>query len=667
MDLQTFTKYYTENSVPPHDGNFDYGFMHKLSDFIEKCYAEIPPCHNAFINEVMNAPMTLTELKQAIGRAKNGKSGGIDGIPIEFIKYGTGTIHNAILALFNYIFDHGQYPDLRSRGIVNPVYKTGSMCSPENYRKITLISALGKIFDSILNNRMHFCKEDLWVDNVWQNGFKPGSHTTDNSFIFNAVIDNYTALKRPLFVCYVDFKSAFDFINRHTLLFKLITNGFTGKVFTILRDLFSKSKSRVKWDSVLGEYFDNFYGVLQGGVISPTLFNTFIDDMQKMFHGIDGVSMGNMKINHLLQADDLVLISETSTGLQRLLNRLETYCHRWHLILNTTKTKIMIFNKMYCVCQDINAFIYDKRQITECDKYKYLGVIISNKKMRFKENFQYLKEKSTRACISADVYVRSAVGNELPFRLQLKLFDQQIRPIIEYASNIWCPDAPVEELERVQLKFLKRALGVSLSTPTLAVYGETGRFPLHLRQQDQMLKLWLRIQRMPDDSIMKQIYRELLALSNDGHDNWANWVNSLFVKFNVLRADLDSISPNDLDKFLSNFRETRYRKFMIDWLRELNGLSSNCKLRTYRIFKTDFCLEPHLLYMQNKKHQRAMTRLWVSSHKLQIEAGRHSLPTVPIGDQLCTYCEQNVIDDENNFMMACNFHDAERGKSFCDN
>ena len=239
--------------------------MHKLSDFIDKCDAEIPLCHNAFIDEVMNAPMTLPEFKQAIGRAKNGKSGGIDGITIAFIKYGTGTLHNAILALFNYIFDHGQYPDVWSRGIVNPVYKTGSLCSPENYRKITLISALGKIFDSILNNRMRFCKEALRVDNVWQNGFKPGSHATDNLFIFNAVSDKYTALKRPLFVCYVDFKSAFDFINRHALLFKLITNGFTGKVFTILRDLFSKSKSRVKWDSVLGEYFDNVYGVLQGG------------------------------------------------------------------------------------------------------------------------------------------------------------------------------------------------------------------------------------------------------------------------------------------------------------------------------------------------------------------------------------------------------------------
>ena len=103
---------------------------------------------------------------------------------------------------------------------------------------------------------------------------------------------------------------------------------------------------------------------------------------------------------------------------------------------------------------------------------------------------------------------------------------------------------------------------------------------------------------------------------------------------------------------------------MIDWLSEFNGLYPNGKLRTYRIFKMDFCLEPHLLCIQHKKHQRAMPRLPVSSRKLQIEPGRHSLSTVPIGDRLCTYCEQNVIDNENHFMMACNFHDAERERLY---
>ena len=138
------------------------------------------------------------------------------------------------------------------------------MRCPENYRKITLLSSLGKIFESVLNNLLCFCKEALRLNNPWQNSFKQGSRTTDNLFIFNVILDKYKALKRPLYVCYVDFKSAFHYINRHALLFKLMTQGFTGKIFTIIRNLFSKAKSMVKWNSEVGELFNNICGVLQG-------------------------------------------------------------------------------------------------------------------------------------------------------------------------------------------------------------------------------------------------------------------------------------------------------------------------------------------------------------------------------------------------------------------
>ena len=70
----------------------------------------------------------------------------------------------------------------------------------ENYRKISLVLSLGKIFDSVLNNRLCFCREAFGLNNPWQNGFKQGSRTTDNLFLFNAILDKYKALKRPLYV-----------------------------------------------------------------------------------------------------------------------------------------------------------------------------------------------------------------------------------------------------------------------------------------------------------------------------------------------------------------------------------------------------------------------------------------------------------------------------------
>ena len=195
-------------------------------------------------------------------------------------------------------------------------------------RKITLLSSLGKIFDSILNNRLCFCKETFRPNNPWQNGFKQGSRTTDNLFNFNAISDKYKALKHPLYVCYVDFKSAFHYINRHALLFKLMTQGFTGKIFTIIRNLFSKAKSMVKWNSKVGELFNNVCGVLQGGTISPTLFNAYVDDMQSFLNEEPNIKIGGQTINHLLQADDLILVSETSVGLRKLLDKLTKYCRR---------------------------------------------------------------------------------------------------------------------------------------------------------------------------------------------------------------------------------------------------------------------------------------------------------------------------------------------------
>ena len=142
------------------------------------------------------------------------------------------------------------------------------MSLPDNYRKITLLSSLGKLFDFVLNKRLCFSKDALQNGNPWQNVFKQGTQSTDDLFILNGIIEKYQALNRPVYMCFVDFKSAFDYVNRHALLFKLTSRGYSGSFFRMLCDLFSKAKSRVKLNMELSKVFDNVYGVLQKGVIS---------------------------------------------------------------------------------------------------------------------------------------------------------------------------------------------------------------------------------------------------------------------------------------------------------------------------------------------------------------------------------------------------------------
>ena len=256
-------------------------------------------------------------------------------------------------------------------------------------------------------------------------GFKPGSRTTDNLFIFYAIIDKYQATRKPLYVCYLDFKSAFAL------------QGFMGKMFSLLRNLFGKSQNQSKWNSEVGDLFDNMHDVLQGGTASPTLFKIYVDDMQTAFDAVSGVIIGGMAINHPLQADDLILISETSVGLQKLLARFDKYCNSWHILLNVTKTKTMVFNKRFQIAEVLKYFNYNVNKIEECSEYKYLGVIFSRHGQRFESYHAHIANKAQRAIITCRTTIHGVVGNKLPSRVYIKTFNQQIRPILEYASETW--------------------------------------------------------------------------------------------------------------------------------------------------------------------------------------------------------------------------------------
>ena len=415
------------------------------------------------------------------------------------------------------------------------------------------------------------------------------------------------------------------------------------------------------------EMFDNIYGVLQGGVISPSLFKLYIDDMCQYLGDSTGVTVGGTLINHLLFADDLVLMSETSIGLQCLIHKLEIYCHRWHMSLNIFKTKVMVFNEGSQICRDVANFTFEGKYIEQVDSYKYLGVIISGSQNRFKKHFSYMKDKANRAIITTNIYIRQATRGELPSHLYLKVFDQQIRPILEYASEIWCQPQPIEELERTQLKFLKKSIGVSQSTPTPAVLGETGRFPLHLRQEDSLLKLWARLNLLPSTNILYKIYTDLLQLHNEGHDTWSGRVKAIFSKYGTDDREIDGLTtPAEYHNFLQTFREIRHNRYAQNWLSTIRNNEKSTKLCTYRLIKNDYRIEPHLLYVENKKHQRALTRLRVSSHKLHIELGRHVRPPIPPTDRLCQFCNSREIDDEVHFLITCEFHGENRNSLLAD-
>ena len=152
---------------------------------------------------------------------------------------------------FNAILDTGFFPDQWSVGCIHPVYKNkGERDNVQNYRPITILSCLGKLFTAILNSRLNLFLEENMILNENQTGFRSQYSTLDHIFSLNAQIEILKVKKQKLFCCFVDFSSAFDSVWRLGLWRKLIQSDVNGKVLNVIYNMYGDIKSCV---SLLGK------------------------------------------------------------------------------------------------------------------------------------------------------------------------------------------------------------------------------------------------------------------------------------------------------------------------------------------------------------------------------------------------------------------------------
>lgn len=158
--------------------------------------------------------------------------------------------------LFNLVLSSGKVPDDWSIGIICPVYKgKGDRLNVDNYRGITVLSCLGKLFTSIINDRIQTFLDDNNLLGNEQAGFRQGNSTTDHVFTLHCLIDIYLQERKRLFCTFVDYKEAFENVQRNLLWEKLLSSGISGKVLTVIKDLYQKAKSCVRTQNGLSAFF----------------------------------------------------------------------------------------------------------------------------------------------------------------------------------------------------------------------------------------------------------------------------------------------------------------------------------------------------------------------------------------------------------------------------
>ena len=275
----------------------------------------------------LNSDITADELSQRTKRLKCGKSPGIDGILADMIK--DGGVQQCLLWLFNCMLA-SHFPECLSVGLITAVYKSGDKFDMGNYRGITVGSVVAKLFAMILEQRIASWAEEHAVKAKGQAGFRKDFRTTDNIFILSSLIGKQKQCRQKgkagkLYCCFLDFRKAFDTVPRAVLWQELEELGVHGRILDIVKSLYAHDSAAVRSSQGISAIFRCLMGVKQGCPLSPTLFGLYVDGLEKHLletADIDAPTLMGVMVPLLLYADDLILMSESASGLQKQLDAL---------------------------------------------------------------------------------------------------------------------------------------------------------------------------------------------------------------------------------------------------------------------------------------------------------------------------------------------------------
>ena len=471
-----------------------------------------------------NQGPTEDEIMAIIKNKQNGKA--TTDLKNEMLKNTKENFIGVLMPMMNAVWKEEQIPGSWNEGIITSIWKgKGDKESLKNHRGITVSSSIGNIMEEVIDNRI---EQEVQCTQA-QGGGQKGSSTCDHVFIIRGMIDLALKDKRDLFLTFYDVSKAYDNADVEDMLVILWQKGFKGKVWRLLRGLSENLSAKVKTRYGITRTIKREIGGKQGSRLTGRCFALQMDliseEMMEESSGAFELEK-DLKIGALLWVDDVVSCVEGIGNQEKVLGKIDTFARKHKLEWGQEKCKVMQIGR---IRDKRDRWKLGEKEIESCMKYRYLGDVITSDGKN-KLNIEMRQNKLQASVRKINTSASSDVMRTVETGVILELHEKINIPSLLTNAESWVlSKTEQQELEKSEIRALKRLFSLPTTTPSVAVVYSFGTLYTMCRIDERQL-LYLNKVLNRDGSNWTKRVLDLLDGRNLG---WSKQIREKLVEYQL--------------------------------------------------------------------------------------------------------------------------------------